>query len=322
MNQEEFDRLTQQSLDNIRAKVICDSVNPDGVRLTTMEWKYPRFIHSEIMTHRKLSRNSASSRAIPLSKMIANIQECPVFPIHWGKNEKGMQASTELDEICRIDAGRMWIAARDKAITSAKLLEAVGIHKQIGNRLLEPWMWITVIVSATNFENLFALRCHVAAEPHFQNLAYKVRDALDASDPDKLQWGEWHLPYFGQHGGDMEDYALSIELHQKVSAGRCARVSYLTHEGKREPEKDVELCDRLSAQAPVHASPLEHPSQALNPMDYEHPLLANSAKRAGRRVGWPDWGNFDSGWLQFRKMIPNENVTKRHVEFQRMVEPS
>ena len=49
MNQEEFDRLTQQSLENIRAKVICDSVNPDGCRLTTMEWKYPQFIHAEII---------------------------------------------------------------------------------------------------------------------------------------------------------------------------------------------------------------------------------------------------------------------------------
>ena len=310
MNQEEFDRLTKQSLDNIRAKVICDSVNPDGTRLTTMEWKYPRFIHSEIMTHRKLSRNSASSRAIPLSKMIANITECPVFPIHWGKNEKGMQASSELDSEQKLNAAWNWMGARNDAIEYAQQLETIGIHKQIGNRLLEPWMWITVIVSATNFENLFALRCHPAAEPHFQNLAYKVRDALDTSTRKFLQWGEWHLPYFGQHGGDAEDYALSIELHPKVSAGRCARVSYLTHEGKREPEKDVELCDRLSAQSPVHASPLEHPAVAFNPReDMELNVAWHGIKAA--KIPRGDWGNFDPGWLQYRKMIPNENITRR-----------
>ncbi len=310
MNQEEFNRLTEQSLENIRAKVVADSVAPNGCRLTTMEWKYPRFIHAEIMTHRKLSKNSASSRAIPLGKMIANIQECPVFPIHWGANQKGMQADQELEQHQRINAAKDWMAARDDAILYAKELERIGIHKQIGNRLLEPWMWITVIVSATNFENLFALRCHPAAEPHFQNLAYKVRDAYDASTPIKMEWGEWHLPLFGHWIHDLSDFDVPGKDWPKISAGRCARVSYLTHEGKRDPQEDIKLYERLAGSHPKHASPLEHPAQAIDPVDINQYTVRG------------DWGNFDPGWLQLRKMVEGENITKRRLEDQKMTEPS
>src|ERR1044072_5917630 len=133
MDQQEFERLTEQSLKNINAKVIADSVAPNGCRLTTLELKYPRFIHSELLTHRKLSRNSASSRAIPLAKMIKNVQECPVFPIHWGKNQKGMQAAEELDEMQKLAAANAWLRARDLAVICAQCLEEVGIHKQLGN---------------------------------------------------------------------------------------------------------------------------------------------------------------------------------------------
>jgi thymidylate synthase ThyX len=301
MNQEEFDRLTEQSKNTISAKVICDSVNPDGCRLTTMEWTYPRFIHAEIMTHRKLSRNSASSRAIPLTKMIERVQTNPVFPIHWGKNQKGMQAEEELPEREKLNAAWLWIGARDQAIAHATNLERHGIHKQIGNRLLEPWMWITVIVSATNFENLFALRCHKDAEPHFQNLAYKVRDAYDASKPIETPWGGWHLPFMNAfiseepYGGFMDDRLIKEEDRPKVSAGRCARVSYLTHEGKRDPMEDIKLYERLAGSSPKHASPLEHPAKAVNP----------------DRIPRYDWGNFDPGWLQLRKMLPGECINKR-----------
>jgi hypothetical protein len=309
VDQELFDQLTEQSKNTISAKVICDSVNPDGVRLTTMEWTYPRMIHSEIMTHRKLSRNAASSRAIPLSKMIQRVTDNPVFPIHWGKNQKGMQANEELLPDQKTIVGMQWIRARNEMIARAKYMEEMGIHKQIGNRLLEPWMWITVIVSATNFENLFALRCHPAAEPHFQNLAYKVRDALDASDPMELEWGEWHLPFFGRHGGswldkDDNDENISTENRPEVSAGRCARVSYLTHDGKRDPAEDIRLYQQLAGSFPIHASPLEHPAQATQPNKSRWPNSWWEYKEQ-------DWGNFDPGWLQFRKMHEHENITKR-----------
>jgi len=175
--------------------------------------------------------------------------------------------------------------------------------KQIGNRILEPWMWITIIVSATNFENLFALRCHPATEPHFQNLAYKARTALDNSIPNKLEWGQWHLPLIYE-----EDLPLIPEnFLPNVSAGRCARVSFLTHEGKRDWEADKELCQRLTSAVPLHASPLEHPAQAVRP-----PVGRHVPVNVGG-VPITDWGNFDPGWLQLRKMYNNENITKRLV---------
>jgi len=327
MNQELFDQLTEQSKNTIKAKVICDSINPDGCRLTTMEWTYPRFIHAEIMTHRKLSRNSASSRAIPLSKMIQRVTENPVFPIHWGKNQKGMQATEELNESQRIECAADWLHARDEMIYRAQHLENIGIHKQLGNRLLEPWMWITVIVSATNFENLFALRCHPAAEPHFQNLAYKVREAFDTSMPKPKQWGEWPLPLFDSsgetqkyHGRDIpvqswDDYTLDKEEWPKVSAGRCARVSYLTHDGKRDPAEDIRLYNQLAGSFPLHASPLEHPAQAVEPGGL-YVLPVDMLKDLQRTIAMPirDWGNFDPGWLQFRKMHENENITQRRTQ--------
>ncbi len=306
MDEATFNEYTRKSESTISAKVICDSVAPNGCRLTTMEWTYPRFIHSEIMTHRKLSKNSASSRAIPLSKMIQRIEDNPVFPIHWGKNEKGMQASEELDLESKLMAARTWLSARREAIKEAKKLEDIGIHKQIGNRILEPWMWITIIVSATNFENLFALRCHPAAEPHFQNLAYKAREALDHSLPTKLEWGEWHLPLFGHLGkGDvLEDWMIDKVSDPlswaKVSAGRCARVSYLTHEGKRDYNEDIKLYERLSSSIPLHASPLEHPAKAIEP-EKNYDIIALKT----------DWGNFDPGWIQLRKLHENEHVTVR-----------
>lgn len=313
MNQDTFDQLTQQSEATISAKVICDSVNPDGCRLTTMEWTYPRFIHSEIMTHRKLSRNAASSRAIPLAKMIECVSTNPVFPLHWGRNEKGMQASAELDVGQKLAAADTWLRARELSVISAECLERVGIHKQIGNRLLEPWMWITIVVSATNFENLFGLRCHKDAEPHFQNLAYKVRSAYDASKPKTLRWREWHLPYFANNGGGGDaDVLFCIKeselihnqpLHfaPQLSAARCGRISYLTQDKRRDCYEDINLYRRLAGQLPLHASPLEHPAQAVTPLDW-------ISRTEGPRH---DWGNFDPGWLQFRKMHENENIIKR-----------
>lgn len=297
ITQETFDYYTSQSESTIKARVLCDSVNPDGVRLTTMEWTYPRFIHAEIMTHRQFSKNSASSRAIPMAKMIQRIEENPVFPLHWGKNQKGMQAAEELTGEQKLEAAGEWLEARKYAIERARALDHIGIHKQLGNRIVEPWMWITIIISGTNWENLFALRCHPDAEPHFQNLAYKVRKEHDSTTPQQLKWGEWHLPLVYNYE---ESADPKCEEWAKISAGRCARVSYLTHEGKRDYSEDLKLCERLATHKPMHASPLEHPAQAvecLEDEEYYH----------------KDWGNYDAGWLQLRKQYQNECVRTRNA---------
>lgn len=296
MIQDEFDRLTAQSEATIKAKVLADSLHPDGkTRLTTMELTYPRFIHSEFMTHRQFSRNSASSRAIPMAKMIERVRNNPVFPLHWGKNQKGMQANEELPADLKLIAADYWLEARDDACLKAEYLEHAGIHKQLGNRLVEPWMWITVIASATNYENLFALRCHPMAEPHFQNLAYKMRAAYDNSVPRQLAMFDWHLPLYGFEGDEL----INPLAAPNISAGRCARVSYLTHNGRRDPAQDERLCNDLANNRPMHASPLEHPAQA-------QPIEVMQGE-----IGVPDWGNYAPGFMQLRKMYASECVRER-----------
>jgi hypothetical protein len=258
------------------ARVIADSVNPDGNRLTTMELKYPRFIHSELMTHRDFSRNAASSRAIPIAKMIKAVRENPAGPIRWGSNGKGMQDHGVLDDHRTAMAQADWFTASRVAAEYATTLENIGCHKQIANRVLEPFAWMTVLVSATEWENFFALRVHRAAQPEFQWLAYLALKAYVASDPKQLYWGDWHLPYM-----DRMPAGLTVEQIRKVSAARCARVSYLNHEGEISVEKDYAMHDDLATDG--HWSPFEHPAVA----------------EPGRS------GNF-IGWKSYRKHFPGE----------------
>lgn len=274
-------------------RVECDSVSPDGVRLTTFVVSYPRCIHSEMLTHRMLSRNSASSRAIPVEKMIRRVEEDPFVPLYFGRNQKGMQDGGALDGVEAGVALAEWLAARDDAVRHAKNLASGGVHKQLANRVVEPWMWITVVVTASEWANFFALRCHKDAEPHFQHVAGMMREAMGNSSPQPLAYGQWHLPFVSAMelaevcaGGDQVR-----ERYKLVSVGRCARVSYETHDGRRDPEEDVRLAERLMAARPMHASPLEHVATPFVPSD----------ERPRRR------GNF-TGWLQFRHTVAGESV--------------
>jgi hypothetical protein len=158
----------------ITAKIICDSINPLRIRLTTFELTYPRFIHSELMTHRMLSKNSASSRAIPIKKMIKAVIDNPAVPERWGANQSGMQANNELTEFKKKICKFIWLQSRWFAVGIVWLLDKIGLHKQISNRLLEPWSHITVVCSGTYFNNFFSLRAHPMAQPEFQVLAYKM----------------------------------------------------------------------------------------------------------------------------------------------------
>lgn len=274
------------------AKILLDSTNAvTGDRLTTFEITYPRFVHAELMTHRLFSRNSASSRAIPIEKMIERVVEDPAGPVFWGKNQKGMQASEELSDVPQqphlnsemATAKILWLDARDVAVEHAIALNDIGVHKQIVNRLLEPWMWITVIVSATEYENFFALRCHKDAQPEIQKIAFMMRGLYQVSVPTRLDVGGWHSPLVFP-----EDAEVPRSVQLSLSAARCARVSYLTHEGKRDIEADVQLFDRLVTGG--HWSPLEHVAQALP-----------SAQRVGNFVGW----------RQLRKSYQNEHSGRR-----------
>lgn len=244
------------------ARVLLDSVSPCGDRITTMEVIMHRFVLEEFNTHRAFSRNSASSRAIPVEKMIERVVIDPALPISWTTEQRGMQGGEELNADHAYSARLRWITARDNAVHYAWELHDIGVHKSVVNRLLEPFMWHTVIVTgdAEGYENFFAQRCSPLAQPELRVAATAMQDAWFASNPRKLNYGEWHMPllqpdeldFYGALGEDME------EQRKKVSAARCARVSYLTHEGRRDIAEDLKLYDRLVSAEPPHWAPLEH----------------------------------------------------------------
>lgn len=306
----------------ISAKVIADSISEVGKRPRTLELCYPRFIHSEVMTHRVFSRNASSSRAIPVAKMIEQVRNDPAMPIHWGKNQPGMQAKEELNAPVNVwefieedgpvdgyyregqvamSAQEAWRRAAAHAADIAKAMSDAGYHKQVVNRLLEPFQWMHVVLTATEFDNFFELRAHEDAQPEIHELAIQMRAAMEASSPQLLRPGEWHLPYVTEEElSDILWRASSAEagwdLARKISAARCCRVSYLKHDGHPSTiEEDLALCDRLAGARPIHASPFEH--QATPDV-----LVPGSRGQMARWRSPELHGNF-VGWIQSRKLI-------------------
>jgi len=297
------------------AKILADSLSPDGVRLTTFEVTFPRIILSEFNTHRQFSRNSASSRAIPVEKMIKRVMEDPYVPSSWGKNQKGMSADENIYGLGAENALSAWYNARDSAIRYARKLLEIGVHKQLTNRLLEPFMWHTVICTSTEWVNFFHLRNNAQAHPDIQTIA-KMMQVLYESPLElrKLNYGEWHLPLV-QRTEDMHalfdaglaqvDNADSLidELLVKISVARCARVSYLTHDGKRDIQADLNLYDKLLTSG--HLSPFEHVARPVKV--FAGPDVNDDAYRVVFDGAHNPWcGNF-RGWVQYRKLIPNES---------------
>lgn len=263
----------------IEAKVIEDSIYEGGKRLVTMQLKYQRFIHAELMTHRVFSRNASSSRAIPVAKMLQQVYEDPAMPVEWGKNQAGMQARELLSAEDTESAKSSWLLAAKLAAGAAEALMETGVHKQIANRLLEPFQWIHVVVTATEWDNFFELRDHPDAQPEIRELARAMKAAMAASTPRVLGFGEWHLPYLD----DAERLGLPLTDQIACSVARCARVSYLRHNlTAPSVEDDKQLHDRLVLAVPPHMSPTEH--QATPTLD--------TSKQANLR-----------GWMQYRRRI-------------------
>jgi thymidylate synthase ThyX len=302
------------------AKIIADSVSPANHRLTTFECTFPRIILAEVNTHKMLSKNSASSRAIPVEKMIARVLEDSYVPTHWGKNQRGMQAEQDVSPDTGKFAEIEWEAARDAAVEQAARLLKLGIHKQITNRLLEPFMWHTALITGTEWSNFFHLRDNKDAHPDFRDLAHAMRELYEKRQPRKLCHGEWHKPL-------IEDNELAHEFCRtpfdvthllcKVSVGRCARISYLTHDGKRDPQADVDLCVRLLSRG--HMSPFEHVARPMTEEELELFKQKKLTWDAGARA-WTWLGRHDTrlegdythflgnlnGWVQYRKLIAHE----------------
>jgi hypothetical protein len=236
----------------VRHFVAVDSIEYAGIRETydiEVEGPYHNFVANGFIVHN--SRNSASSRAIPTAKLIERVLKDPAVPLEWGKNKAGMSASDVLPGDVAQGAERTWLSARDAAVAHAQRLLALDVHKQELNRLLEPFLWHTVIVSATEWQNFFELRCAPNAQPEIRAAALLMLEARNASVPQALDYGEWHTPLL-----QPDESALDLETRRRVSAARCARVSYLTHQGVREIERDLELYDRLRSDR--HLSPFEH----------------------------------------------------------------
>ena len=287
------------------AKIVLDSVGPNDARLTTFELTYPRIVHAELMTHRVFSRNSASSRAIPTKDLLARIESDPVLPVWWGKNQSGMAAREELNGDALAVAKERWLEAVLSGVHHARRLNETGLHKQIANRAAELGMFITVVVTATEFSNFFALRDHAAAQPELADVAGKAHRLWRESRPRQLQAGQWHLPYVTgfDEGAIVAEYGDSMagaDTLCRISIGRCAAVSYLNQD-RRDPPADLARADKLAAAG--HMSPFEHVAQALTEDGWES--FAEAAMR--------DWivnrvppGNL-WGWAQYRKDIKNEH---------------
>lgn len=305
----------------IKAKVIADSTFKEmgeDHRITTLQLIFHRFILPEFNTHRQFSRNASSSRAIPVNKLLEQIRTKPAKPIHWGKNQPGMQAHEENDElvcwpeqVC-YEKDIAWTICAEEAAVNAEAFMDSNYHKQIVNRITEPYQFINVVVTATEWKNFFDLRIHKDAQPEIYELANCIFNAMEISTPNKLKTGEWHLPYV-----DVDDFE-SVDLAIKCSAARCARVSYLNHDNSTPSiEKDLELYNMLAvrpfddgnghvldANDPVHLSPLEHQATPMEIMKNTDRIDINSINDGIThfdRYGNAWSGNF-KGWIQYRQL--------------------
>ncbi|MDO4441364.1 MAG: FAD-dependent thymidylate synthase [Moraxella sp.] len=295
----------------IKATIIADSISAHtGQRITTFELEYHRYIHAELLTHRQFSRNAASSRAIPIDKMIEQVQTNPATPIHWGANQSGMQAHKVHHDphICE----EVWLDARNSAVNSAMQLQALGLHKQIVNRVLEPFQMMKTIVTATNFDNFFNLRCHKDAQPEIKMLADKMYQAMQESEPEVLYAGEWHTPYI-EHSRNIEGKIIYIVLNEgglpnivdvetaiKISCSCAAQVSYRKNDTSI--KKALAIYDKLVNSEPVHASAFEH---CATPIDNTR-KAPDGITHWLRRTSIPCSGNF-TNWVQYRQLIPNHD---------------
>ena len=310
----------------ITAKIIADSVSVvNGQRITTFELTYPRFIHSELMTHRLFSRNAMSSRAVPIEKMVEQVLNETANPINWGKNQSGMQAKEELLAPQLNEVQGMWYDAAKEAAYIAKKMSRCNAHKQIVNRILEPFQLMKTVLTATEFDNFFWLRCHEDAQPEIKDLADKMHKAVSESKEQSrivhLEPGDWHVPYYAsgswKHDYDMEYYGTPLEDALAISSSCCAQVSYRLLDDSIEKARKV--YQRLVESTPVHASPFEHqasPMKTVEWPEYCDPSVWLDVEEKGvthaDREGKYWSGNFKS-WIQYRQLISG-NVCNKFEE--------
>lgn len=335
-----------EGLHGVSATILADSISPQGIRLLTMEIEYPRMILAEQNTHGMLCKNSASSRAIPFKKMA---EQLTARPIRFGEANPGMQ-----DKGVDYTAGVLgwpveydgntgsplftpeeaWQEAKEHALYFAEAFYNAGYHKQVYNRLTEPFQMMKTVISGTELENYFWLRNHDAADPSIAELARCMFEAREQSIPDKLSAGQYHLPYvmwirdyngnqvFYDRNADSSIVYYTLEQAIKVSCARCAAVSFRNEDYGL--EKCLEVYDRLVGDERKHASAFQH--QATPMKDKDHGSDGNNYPfqwRASVNVpeeyySWEPgvshadrkgqlWSAQFKGWIMQRKLIPGEN---------------
>ena len=332
----------------ISAKIIADSISELGQRITTFELEYPRFIHAELLTHRLMSKNSSSSRAVPVQKAIELIRTNTAGPSHWGKHQSGMQAKEECNSylerevpyvddegnvVTRLDGSLMtytaqisreqlWNEARDAALEYAEIFMDLGYHKQVVNRITEPFSHIKVCLTATNFSNFLWLRDHSDAQPEIMLLAKEMKKELENSIPKVLTTGEWHLPYYGEGYWEprseddafvvtenirngiiptdvFDENGISLSDALKISSSCCAQTSYRRTDDSL--EKATNIYEKLVGMEPPHFSPFEHQAMPMCSTTSFDDCAVTHLDRYGSY--WS--GNFEK-WIQHRQIIMND----------------
>lgn len=327
----------------ISVKIVADSISPSGIRIITFELEYPRIIHSELMTHRLLSRNAMSSRAIPIKKMIEQVQQNPAMPVKFGKNQPGMQDAGEHSAQLGdgYSAEEWWKLAGLSAARFAAEFADAGYHKQIANRLLEPYQRMKTVVTATDWNNFFWLRVDPDADPTIYELAKAMKEASDNSIPDPLEPGQWHTPYVDHVYGfeDIDDkecavfegycvldeenkpVMLTLEEALAISASCCAQVSYRVLNTSK--EKALDIYEKLVSGNKVHASPFEHQATPMT----EYREIENSDYLTIGHINFPRdpssweegithadrqgklWSGNLRGWRQHRQLVPDNAIS-------------
>jgi thymidylate synthase ThyX len=297
-----------------KADVVADSISDSGVRLITWLVRFPRFLLAQMNTHRVFSRSYRSSRAVGVGSMITEVEESPFIPDGWRRNKRGMQTDDNdcLEGEAAERMSNYYNALRASALQTAKLMQVEGVAKEQINRILEPYSWVTGIISSTETENFFALRCHGDAQSEMRIIAEMMLQSMRGSTPTRLSPGDWHLPFVT----DEERELFKVDVLLKVSAGRCARVSYGKEGDVGNVMSSLRLAGRLLDAG--HMSPFEHQAQAMHDetdeyltpngsiglRTYEY-LRSQTKGGIASSVVWV--GNF-RGWEQYRKMLPNESV--------------
>jgi len=260
-------------MNEITTKLIAFSeCEATGKKIATFVLYVPKFIQPHINSHRSLSRNAASSRAVPAKKMRSRVIKTPFVPVYFGENKAGMASGEAIKGLRLFVIKRVWLWSRYVACFFHYIGEKAGLHKEILNRLIESWIMTEIVLTGTEWANFLKLRDNQAAQPEIQVVAKQIINIFESNKPTRLKVGEWHLPFV-----KAEEKSLDLELQKKISAARCARVSYFLFDGKTSTsESDVKLCEKLSSSG--HWSPFEHVAQALG-----------TPERSGNFVGWKQY---------------------------------